>query len=65
MEDKNSSDPYAVVIKKGSEVIWHVPRKTFAVCFLFLEMSGTLICELTYSNHQYLYDLPQGGMQIP
>lgn len=60
----NLFDPYAVAIKKGSEVIGHIPRKISPACFLFLEMSGTLTCEITDSNHQYSFDLPQGGMQI-
>jgi len=32
----NSNDPYAVVIKKGSEVVRHVPRKSAAARSLFL-----------------------------
>ena len=65
IEDENLFDPYAVAIKKGSEVIGHVPHKISAACFLFLEMSGTLTCEITDSNHQYSFDLPQGGIHIP
>jgi len=65
MEDENLFDSYAVAIKKGSDVIGHIPRKISAACFLFLEMSGSLTCEITDSHHQYSFDIPQGGMQIP
>ena len=65
LEDGNLFDPYAVAIKKGTNVIGHIPRKISAACSLFLEMSGTLTCEITDSNHQYSFDLPQGGLQIP
>ena len=64
MEEENSFNLYAVAIKKGSKVIGHVPCKISAACFLS-EMSETSTCEITDSNHQYLYDLPQGGMQLP
>lgn len=32
------SDLYAVAIKKGGEVIGHVPRKMLAACSLFLQL---------------------------
>ena len=64
-EDMNPTDPYAVVIKKGTEVIGHVPRKISAVCFLFIQRGGTLNCIITDSRHQYSSDLSQGGLQIP
>ena len=36
----NLNDPYAVAIKKGSEVIGHVPRKLSAACSRYLLRSG-------------------------
>ena len=65
MEDENFFDPYAVAIKKGSEMIGHIPRKISAACFNFLDMGGTITCEITDSHHQYSFDLPQGGLEIP
>ena len=50
MEDENLFDPYAVAIKKGSEVIGHVPCKISAARFLFLEMRRGSIC-LPFSFH--------------
>ena len=43
-ESGNPNNPYAVAIKKGSEV---VPRKSSAVCSLFLLLGGTICCEIT------------------
>ena len=39
-ESGNPNDPYAVAIKKGSEVVGHVPRKSSAACSLFLLLGG-------------------------
>ena len=43
----------------------HIPCKISAVCFLFLQRGGTLICIITDSRRQLSSDLPQGGLQIP
>jgi len=61
----NTSDTYAVAIKKGGEIIGHVPRKISAVCNLFLELGGSLSCIITDTHRQYSADLPQGGLEIP
>ena len=36
-EDSNANDPYAVAVKKGVQVIEHVPRKISAACCLFIQ----------------------------
>ena len=64
-ESGNPSDSYAVAIKKGGEIVGHVPRKASAACSLFLQFSGALYCEITNDHHQYSADLPQGGLEIP
>ena len=64
-ESENPSDLYAVAIKKGSEVVGHMPRKMSAACSLFLQLRGALHCEITNSHHQYSSDIPQGGLEIP
>ena len=46
-------------------MIGHIPRKISAACFNFLDMGGTLTGEITDSHHQYSFDLPQGGLEIP
>ena len=43
----NPNDPYEVAIKKGSEVVGYVPRKSFTTCSLFLLLRGTICCEIT------------------
>ena len=45
-EDRNLMDPYVVVIKKGVEVIGHIPRKISAVCCLFIQKGGILTCRI-------------------
>ena len=40
IEDGNASNSYTVAIKKGSEIIGHVPRKISAACHLFLGFGG-------------------------
>ena len=64
-EDGNPMDPYAVAIKRGSEVIGHVPRVISAACSLFIQRGGAVTCRIIDSHHQYSSDLPQGGLQIP
>ena len=64
-ESGNPNDPYAVAIKKGSEVVGHVPRKSSAACSLFLLLGGTICCEITDNQRRYSSDLPQGGMEVP
>ena len=65
IEDGNASDSYAVSIKKGSEIIGHVPRKISAACHLFLGFGGSLSCIITDAHRRYSSDLPQGGLEIP
>jgi len=64
-EHSNEYEPYAVAIRKGAEVIGHMPRNISAVCSLFAQRRGTLTCIITDSCHQYSTNLPQGGLQIP
>ena len=58
-------NPYAVAIKRRSEVIGHVPRKISAMCSLFMQRRGSVICRIIDIHHQYSSDLLQGGLQIP
>ena len=64
-EDSNAFDPYVLAIRKGADVIGHVPHKISAAFSLFIQRGGTLTCIITDSRHQYSADLPQGGLQIP
>ena len=64
-EEENIHDRYAVVVKKGSARVGHVPRKVSAPCTLFLRKGGTLKCRITAVHRRYSADLPQGGLEIP
>ena len=49
----NPMDPYAVAIKRGSEVIGHVPQKISAGCSLFMQRREAVTCRIIDSHHQY------------
>ena len=63
-ENDNTSDPYAIGVMKGREVVGHVPRKISRMCAVFLRNRGTIKCTVSGSR-RYSRDLPQGGMEIP
>ena len=60
----NSRDPMAVAVKKGSDVVGHVPRKISAVCSIFLRRGGTINCRVA-GHRRYSSDLEQGGLEVP
>ena len=49
---------------KDTRVVGHVARKISTVAYLFLRKGGAISCVVT-GTRRYLYDLPQGGMEIP
>ena len=53
------SDPYALSIMKGREVIGHVPCKISRMCAVFMRNGGTIKCTVSGSRC-YSRDLPQG-----
>ena len=63
-EPGNASDPFAVAVIKGSEIVGHVPRSFSCICNLLLRRGGTLSCCIT-GNRRYSSDLPQGGLELP
>ncbi len=63
-EPRNTTDRYAVAVKKDGTVIGHLPRKVSRVCSLFLRRGGTIQCAVT-GRRMYSGDLPQGGLEIP
>jgi hypothetical protein len=63
-EPGNTSDSYAVAIKRSETIAGHMPRKFSAVCALFLNSGGTISCAPT-GTQKYSADLPQGGLEIP
>ena len=60
----NTSDPYAVSVMKGREVVGHVPCKISRMCAVFMRNGGSIKCTVMV-NRRYSCDLPQGGMEIP
>ena len=63
-ERSNREDPFAVAMKRGNEVVGHVPRTISCVCTLFLRQRGSISCEVTGSRRRSI-DLPQGGLELP
>ena len=58
----NSRDPMAVAVKKGGDVVGHVPRKLSAVCSIFLQRGGTISCRVA-GHRLYSSDLEQGVLK--
>ena len=49
MEFGNIHDPYAVAVVRddGGEVVGHIPRKIYSLCYFFIKRNGTIICQVT------------------
>ena len=61
----NTKYPYTVsVIKSGTGVVGHLPKKISTASFVFIRRGGSITCKVTGSRC-YSGDLPQGGMEIP
>jgi len=61
----NVHDTLAVaIVKDGSGIVGHCPRKTSALCSIFIRCGSEITCQVT-SGRQYLSDLPQGGLEVP
>ena len=41
-EVENSQDPMTVVVKKGLDIVGHVPRKNLGICSIFLWRGGSV-----------------------
>ena len=67
-EPGNSSDPYAVAVKKQisgeDKIVGHVPRKISTICSIFIRRGGTIRCVIN-GRRRHSSDLPQGGLEIP
>ena len=63
-ETGNSYDSFAVGVMKNGSIVGHIPRKLSAVCAMFLQQGGFILCQVS-GNRQYSRDLPQGGLEIP
>ena len=53
----NTTDTYAVAVKKDGVIIGHLQRTISQPCSLFLRRGSSIT--------RYSADLPQGGLKIP
>ena len=64
-EIDNVHDLYAVsVIKHGTGIVGHLPKRISTPCHLFLRKGGSISC-IVNGRRQYSSDLPQGGLEVP
>ena len=63
-EMDNAEDQYAVVVRKGEDIVGHVPMKILFLCSIFIRRGGVMHCIIN-ANRCYSHDLPQGGMEVP
>ena len=57
-------DIYAVAMKRGANIVGHVPHSISYLFYLFIESGGNIQCEIT-GQRKYSADLPQGGLEVP
>jgi len=61
----NVHDTLAVaVLKNGSGIVGHCPRKTSDLCSILIRCGSEITCQVT-GGRQYSDDLPQGGLEVP
>ena len=53
---------YAVAVKRGADIVEHVPCSISYLCYLFIESGGIIECEIT-GQTRYSADLPQETVQ--
>ena len=61
-ERTNVHDIYAVAVKKGADVVGHVPRSISYLWCFFLGRGITLECEIT--ERRFSVDLLQQGLEV-
>jgi len=59
VDDGNTSNTCAIAIKKGGEIIGHLPRKILTACNLFLKLGGSLSCIITDTHVDILLICPK------
>ena len=67
-EISNCYDTHAMAIMKTIEedikMIGHIPRKISAIWSILIRCGGSIVFVINGSR-KYLFDLPQGGLEIP
>ena len=51
-EKRNREDPFAVTMKRGTDMVGHVPRTISCVCTLFLRQRVFVSCEVTQARRK-------------
>ena len=46
-ERSNREDPFTVTMKRGTEMVGHIPRTISCACTLFLRQRGSISCKVT------------------
>ena len=64
VEENNTHDPNVVAVKKGTQIVGHLPRIISATCSLFLHRNGVISATIT-DGRRCSIDLPQGGLEVP
>lgn len=60
IEPNNPHDKFAVSVKKGADIVGHVPREITKVFHYFIKRSGIVTCEVTGSKQNL-----GNGLEIP
>ena len=47
-ELSNSQDPCAVAVKKGSNIMGHIPNKISSICSMFIHSVESILCVVQY-----------------
>lgn len=63
-ERHNVHDPFAVAVKKGANVVGHIPRSMSTVYVFLGKHQSKITCKVT-GDKRYSRDLPQGGLEVP
>ena len=64
-ERHNIHDLFAVSIKKGGNIVDHLPRSISTACYAFLGKLQSSITCIIVGSQRYSRDLPQGGLEVP
>ena len=63
-ESGNFRDPFAVAVKKNSDIVGHVPRRISSVCSMLLRRGRSIHCRVTVCR-RYSADLTLRGLRFP
>ncbi len=64
-ERHNVRNQFAVAVKKGTNIVGHLPRSISTASYVFLGKPQSSITCRVVGERRYSRDLPQGGLEIP